>query len=514
MKKLATLVLAIAMLLSLVTSASAAAIDKKTVVIATAQEPTVFFCQDQEFSSNQAKDSPVLFQIYECLLWMDEQGVCQPWLATGYEMSADGMEYVFTLRDDVYFHNNEKMTAKDVAFTYKLCMEKNKTLTTNLLINLKDVEVLDDTHVKFILTAPFAGFPAETSARVGFIINEKYYNEVGSAGYNDAPVGTGPYTFVNRVTGQEVVLKAFDQYWAGKASIENIILRPINNISTQFISLRTGDIDVINSADVASCLQLTERDPLVWISIPSAMRVNMFFNVRPGSGSPLENDENLRKAIVTAVNKQDLIVGVLHGEGAPLDMSCMPAYTGAPDAGTYTPAMSFDVEKAKEYLAASNYKGQELRIICQAGTNYDKAAQIIQGHLMAVGIKAAVVATDSGTYTASSLAGDFEMSINGTSSSLFDWSSCNTEYRIQAQIGPAYPGEFTEKLDKLSADANVAVDISERKAITAQIISIANENAFICPLYNATSTMAFNNELEGITLNPNNAWRVYNWNWK
>ena len=512
MKKLLALVLVAVVTLSLVSVASAAAVDKKTVVIATAQEPTVFFCQDQNYASNQAKDSPVLFQIYECLLWMDEEGVCQPWLATGYEMSEDGLEYVFTLRDDVYFHNGEKMTAEDVAFTYELCMEKNLNLTRNLLINLQDVEVLDDTHVKFILSAPFAGFPAETSARVGFIINEKYYNEVGSEGYNNAPVGTGPYTFESRVTGQEVTLKAFDNYWGGKAAIENIIIRPINNIATQFISLRTGDLDVINSADVASCLQLTARDPITWISIPSAMRVNMFFNVR--EDSLLGSDENLRKAIVSAVNKQDLIDGVLMGEGAPLDMSCMPAYTGAPDAGTYTPSLDFDVEKAKEYLAASNYNGEDLRIICQAGTIYDKSAQIIQGQLLAIGIKASVVATDSGTYTASSTAGDFEMSINGTSSSLFDWSSCNTEYRIQGTTGPIYPNGFSEILDDLCVQANVAVSAEERKAITAQIITIANENAFICPLFNSTSTSAFNNELEGVTLNPNNAWRVYNWSWK
>ena len=84
MKRFLSITLAAIMMLSAVTIASAApAVDNNTVVIATAQEPTVFFCQDSEFQSNQAKDSPVLFQIYECLLWMDENGVCQPWLATG-----------------------------------------------------------------------------------------------------------------------------------------------------------------------------------------------------------------------------------------------------------------------------------------------------------------------------------------------------------------------------------------------------------------------------------------------
>lgn len=513
MKKILVLLAAAVLMMSMIASAGATpAVDNKTVVIATAQEPTVFFCQDSEFPSNQAKDSPVLFQIYECLLWMDENGELQPWLATGYEMSSDGLEYVFTLRDDVYFHNGEKMTAEDVAFTYTLGMEKNQPLRVNLLINLQSCEVVDENRVKFTLSAPFAGFPSETSARIGFIINKKYYEEVGSAGYNSAPVGTGPYVFSNRVSGQEIVLKAFDKYWDGVASIENVIIKPINNISTQFISLRSGDLDVINIADVASSKRLTEKDNAIWISVPSAMRVSMYFNMRPGLNRITE-DENLRQAILRAINKDDIVYSVLSDEGVALDLDIVPGYTGAPDPGTY-PIVPYDVELAKEYLAKSNYKGEPLRLICQAGTNYEKSAQIIQGALLPLGINVEIVATDTGTYTAASLAGEFELSINGTSSSLYDLSSCNTQYRIQSTTGPAFPGEFSKILDDLAARANVAIDPEERKAIAAEMFTISVENAFSVPLYNSTSTMAFNKNLTGITLNPNNAWRVDSWSWK
>ena len=492
------------------TTQAVSSADRDDVVIATSMEPTVFFCQDSTFSSNQAKDSPVLFQIYECLLWMDENGECQPWLATGYEMSDDGLEYTFTLRDDVYFHNGEKMTAEDVAFTYNLCMEKNKNLTTNLLINLKEAIAVDDTHVKFVLSAPFGGFPAETSARVGFIINKKYYDEVGSEGYNDKPVGTGPYIFESRVSGQEIVLKAFDKYWGGEAEIKTVKIRPISNVSTQFISLKSGDIDVVNAADINSCMKLTDSDIAAWMSVPSAARTYIVFNVRENMNAA-SKDLNLRRAIQHAINKDDIVYGVLNGQGMPIDIDMVPGYTGAPEPGSY-PVAEYDIEKAKEYLAQSNYTGTPLKCICLSGTDQEAAAQIIQGQLMEIGINVEIVATDTGTYTASQTNGDYDMNIAMTSSSLYDVSSLNTTYRIQDTMGPIWPD--ADEMDDICARANVEVDPEARKAQMSDLFQIIQENAYTVGLFNSQSTMAYNKNLEGIVLNPNNAWRVYNWSWK
>jgi ABC-type transport system substrate-binding protein len=140
------------------------------------------------------------------------------------------------------------------------------------------------------------------------------------------------------------------------------------------------------------------------------------------------------------------------------------------------------------------------------------AAQIIQGQLMEVGINVEIVATDTGNYTASSQSGNYDMMIAMTSSSLYDVSSTNTEYRIQDTTGPIWP--LADELDALCAKANVEVDPDARKALTAEVYTIVQENAYTVGLYGSESTMAYNKNLEGITLNPNNAWRVYNWSWK
>ena len=145
-RKFLSMVLAALLTLTFLSGVAQATVPaaKDGVVIATAQEPTHFFNQDEQYLTSQAKDGPVLMQLYDTLYWMGEDGSCQPSLATSYEVSDDGMEYVFELRDDVYFHNGEKMTAEDVAFTYNLCVEKNAQLTKNLLMNFKEAQVVDE----------------------------------------------------------------------------------------------------------------------------------------------------------------------------------------------------------------------------------------------------------------------------------------------------------------------------------------------------------------------------------
>ncbi len=485
--------------------------DRTDVIIATSQEPTAFFCQDGDITTNQAKDSPVLFNIYENLVWLDENGVCQPWVATEWTMSDDGLTYDFTIRDDVTFSNGEKLTAEDVAFTLNLCRDENPSLAGNLLINFENAEAIDETHVRFTLSAPFEAFVTELSTRAAFLINKSYYEEVGPEGYNENPVGTGAYVMESRISGQEIVLRARDDYWGGKPAIDTVIIRPISNVATQFISLKTGDIDVINVADVASCKEIADTDIATWFSAPSAARMTLNFNDSPGGNRP-GNNKNLRLAIMHAINRDDILYACADGEGYVLDIECPSGYTGCPDEGT-VPVIQQDLDKAREYLEASGYNGETIRIICLSGTAQEIAAQVVQGQLYEIGLtNVEVSATDTGTYTAASTAGDYDIIIQVTSSSLNDVSSLNTQYKIQDYKGPTYTR--AEELDELCKAADVEIDPEARKAIWSQILTIATEEGYGMGLYSANSVMALHKNLEGVTLNPNNAWRCMDWSWK
>lgn len=157
MKKVLALVLAAMMVFAMMSTAAA---EKDSVVIATSSEPTAMFTQDATYGSSMAKDSPVLFNVHAYLCWLNENGEVVPWVAKDWSCSEDGLTWTFHLRDDVYFHNGDKLTAEDVAFSYNLALEKNAALSANLLINLESAEVIDEYTVAFHLSAPFDGFPA------------------------------------------------------------------------------------------------------------------------------------------------------------------------------------------------------------------------------------------------------------------------------------------------------------------------------------------------------------------
>lgn len=492
---------------------SVSASGKDEVIIITSSEPTVFICQDSTYSSAMAKDSPVIYNIYSYLLWMDEEGNCVPWLATDYEKSDDGMEYIFHLRDDVYFHNGEHMTAEDVAFTYNLCAEKNPNLTTNLLINFKEAIVVDDYTVKFVLTSPFDGFPSETTSRVGSIICKKYYEEVGSEGYMEKPIGTGPYMFESRISGQEIVLKAFPDYFEGEPPIKTVRIRPVANVTTSFISLKSGDIDFINLADIASCQQLTENDNATYITSQSTSRSLLLYNCRE-TNPELATDYNLRKAIQYGINKEEIVIGALSGEGMTIDMDAPYFFNGAPDEGSFvTIPPAGDVEKAKEYLSKSNYKGAPLQLICVSGTVEERACQIIQGQLLNVGINIEIVATDTGTNVANQKSGNYDLMLNSTTGSLCDVSTLNSFWCVQGSEGPIWPAPDWETLQNICFDANVAAG-QERKDCMAALADIINEQAYDVPVYCKNSCVAFNKDLQGVKINTNGTWRVKDWSWK
>ena len=101
----------------------------------------------------------------------------------------------------------------------------------------------------------------------------------------------------------------------------------------------------------------------------------------------------------------------------PIDIDMCPNYSGHPEGYEVVP---YDVEKAKEYLAASNYDGEEFEILVQSGTMYDTVAQIVQYQLMEVGINCTINAVDSATFTDLWYAGKYDAMIKNTNSSLLD----------------------------------------------------------------------------------------------
>lgn len=483
------------------TQGGQSAAPKDSLNVVTYADPTGVFPLSIDYVADKTRDGVFFQQVYDTLFRLDEEGIPEPRLATAYEVSEDGLEWTFTLRDDVYFHNGEKMTAEDVLFSWETALEANSTYAASMLGGLAGGEVIDDTHIKAKLSRVSPAFLNMLCTQMGVIASKAYHEEVGgTAGYAAHPIGTGAYKFVSRTSGEKIVLEANEDYWAGAPAIKDVQITIINNISTQFISLESGDADVVINADLSSCTKLQENSPVTWDSTGSTTRTLISFG---WTQDYIRNDLNLRMAIQSAIRKDDLLAGVLFGYGNTLDIDVVTGFPTSPEEGTYT-VIPYDQEAAKEYLAKSNYDGKELEIYVVSGSTCEKAAQIIQGQLAEVGIKVAVVPCDNATFTSAQRNATADMNISDNTNVWFDFCNPGASYNPD-MVTTFKPEEYFDDVEVLKdyyAKIAIEQDPVARKQLMTDLMSFGNESAYQIPLYASVNAIAYNKNLQGVSASP------------
>ena len=206
------------------------------------------------------RDGLIVFALYDPLIWYNtETNELEPWLATEWSHNDDGTEWYFTIRDDVYFHNGDKMTTEDVAWSLNLIPE-NPVVTVANIPGFGHAEADDDTHVTVYMDTPFAAAENFFASYHMVMLDKSYQEEVGWEGYIDHPIGTGPYKFVDRATGSYVKMEANEDYWQGAPDIKKVTLNIMPDANSQLLSLEAGEVDVLQNVTLANCEKVEAMD--------------------------------------------------------------------------------------------------------------------------------------------------------------------------------------------------------------------------------------------------------------
>lgn len=475
---------------------------KESVTIITTAEPQHF---DMVGDTSSQNDVIVLNNIYDSLINITADGEYEPSLATDWEMAEDGLSYTFHLREDVTFHNGYPFTAEDVKFTLEGVNERNNG--SSLFANFTDAEVIDDYTIKLNLSAPYAAFLTGLASRDGFIQSKQLYEEVGHEGYQENPVGTGPYKFVSRVSGDSITLEANEDYWGGAPAIKDVTIRVITESSTQMITLESGEGDFLLQPALATVLNLTEDSNITWDYISSAARTTMNLNCM--EGSPAHN-ESFRKALQCAINKEDVLIGAMEGYGEVIDIDMSTTYTSRPT--DYVAPPAYDPEQAKQYLEEAGYNGEEFSIIVTAGTTAELAAQIVQGQLTEVGINCTVGAYDSSTFTSMWNNGEYGGCIRSNQSSVMDAEALYTFFRTDGSLKNDYPN--VDWINEKLLEGREMENGPERIALYTEVVDEITEHALQIPLYSDINIIAYNKALSGVEPHPLNFYRIADWSWQ
>lgn len=244
-------------------------------------------------------------------------------LATGMEVSEDGMTWTVTIRDDVVFSDGEELDAEDVAFTYNTLRESS---SVNDFTMLKEAVAVDESTVEFRMERPFSVWPY-TMAITGIVPEHAYGPD-----YETNPIGSGRYMLTQWDKGQQVILSANPEYYGETPKMEQVTILFMEE-DAAFAAVKAGQADVAYTAASYSDQTVDGYQLLSCESVD-----NRGFNLpaipaqKTGEGITIGNDftsdVRVRRAISLAIDREQMIINVLNGYGSPAYSVCdkMPWY--------------------------------------------------------------------------------------------------------------------------------------------------------------------------------------------
>jgi peptide/nickel transport system substrate-binding protein len=435
-------------------------------------------------------------QMWDSLLWVNEEGELEPALAESFDVSEDGTEYTFYLRQDVVFHNGEPFNADSVVLTWERAANADYEYSY-YFTNAEAVEKIDDYTVKVTTPEPDALF-LRLMADYWAMIPPQYYAEVGEEGFIEHPIGTGPFMFVEWVKGDHITMEANPNYWReGLPKVQTLIFRPIPESATRVAAIQTGEVDVVQRLTSEEAQSLLGVPNVKVIRYPAARIYYIAFNnLTTGIGQPTE-DARVRQAMNYAVDVDAIIDALFDGFAQPASGYVASSEMGY---GVVEP-FGYDPDKAKALLAEAGYPdGFEMDFACPAGAYafFEQVCEAIQGYLADVGIETELAIMESGQY--------WDLEAEKQLAPLFgdSWSSVLGEAynRLLGALGgwdASYSAWSDPKIDEMLADIAMAVDFDERKALYEDLQVYMQEDPPFIYLYQPMAFEAIRTRVQNYT---------------
>lgn len=334
--------------------------------------------------------------IYNGLLKFDKDLKLVGDLADSWEVSNNGLTMTFHLRKGVKWHDGMELTSKDVMFTYQVMVDpKTPTAYSGDYLMVKKAEAPDKYTFRVHYAKPFA--PALTSWTLAILPAHLLQGkDITKSPLARHPIGTGPYRFVEWKQGDRIILTYNPDYFEGRAYLDRYIFRVIPDQATMFLELKAGGVDMTGLTPLQ---YVRQTDSAKFKQEYRKYRYLAFSYTYLGYNllDPKFKDKRVRRALSYAIDKQELIDGVLLGLGVIATGPYKPeTWAHNPDVKRYP----YDPAKAKELLGQAGWNdsdgdgilernGQPFKftIITNQGNSLRaKTAEIIQHRLREIGI--------------------------------------------------------------------------------------------------------------------------------
>ena len=409
-----------------------------------------------------------------------------PELCESYE-NIDELTWRFKIHEGVYFHDGVEMTAEDV----KASMEYARTFTESSRYTgfWESVEIVDPYTVEIKTNSPHALILNDLAN--GNTIVPKHLIDEGND-FNQNPIGSGPYKYVEWVLGDCVKFVRNDNYWdeAHQPQIAEITWRAIPEGTSRTIALEAGEVDVVIDVDTNDIDRLKADEE---IEVLSKAGTRMAFFGMNNEAAPFDN-ENFRKAVTAAIDREAVMMVAVNGQGIVSESLNPSVFQGSSQEGV----IHYDVEQAKAYLAESGIDPATVTFTCMTYTDETRrTAEVIQAYLQEIGITMEIESLDFAAWLERLLSGDFETSVGGYTAS--DLLTYMKGLWHSSSIGASNLVRLRDpEIDGLIDKAMTQLDPEARTATLEEISRKINDKALFVSLYTTTVVRAYDADLQGM----------------
>ncbi len=431
----------------------------------------------------------------------------EPDLATSWDVSADGKEYLFHLREGVQFHKGYgELTADDVVFTFERLKNPKCELSYLFGSVIDKTEAVDKYTFKLTLLQPYAPLLTLLSYRNAVVVSKKAVEEKGDKEFGKSPVGTGPFEFQEMTEDKKVIVTAFADYWDGAQEVTKITFLPIVDEGVAALALEKGELDLMWTRGDATIAQLLENNPEIMVERGPTVTTR-FVGLNPEYG-PLAN-EKVRWALTRAVDRQ-AVNDATGGFETPAKSIFNPLFFGYTETGI--PDFSFNLDEAKRLLAEAGYAdGFDLTLLCSSRSPDPIVAQVIQENWKALGINVTLNSMEQGAYSEAKDTGDYQAVLMGvgrpTDPDLLLMEAFHSSAIGQGRANNGFYTKADAEIEAAAREMDPAKRVELYKALATKILNDMPQVPITNTLYAACWRLPVvdyvpgnNNEFTGYTL--------------
>jgi len=505
------------------------------VIVGLSQEPTVF----NPLMPAIEVDQGVWWNLFNPLWGVDAAGNFTPQLAVEVPslenggISADGLTWKVKLRESVTWHDGEKFSAEDVKYTLDLINTASFRAGNRQGHNLvREIAITGPYEITWRMERAYAPYVSQLAWT--FIVPKHVLStaaDPNTAAFNNSPIGTGPFRWVERVSGDHLTLTANERYFGKGPYLERVVFKYIPDLTAMYTQFRTGQIDQLGINGLLANFYeeaKTLKGRVVSVNPSAAIEL-----LAPNLAVPVLAEKAVRQALYAGINKQAIIGIIYYGLPKPTETFYPPelwAYN------PNLPAHKFDPAAASAILDKAGWarSGQGTRMkdgkpleFAVSTTSGDPLREQVQQLLMQdwqqIGVSLKIdnkpAAVMWGEFYIQS---KFQTALVGSTFMTGNDPDCS--YRFSSAATPVKGGAGSNQyqyvnpeVDKALVIGQTSFDRSVRQAAYRKVQELVRDDLAILPLYRYQPVEGYREGLKGYQPNVNvrsNCWNIGSWYWE